>query len=170
MQEFSTMTVIQGQIVYFITMVMIANELKSHHLETSPPPTLQNIRPVNGSDDEIFWTISKKQVKTKSEKAEVNDDDNEDEDGDKDKGINYFTCSSKRGLFVKEVKLSRATMTRVSNIRNDDVHNVNIGMVSDHCYCYGSKSTKGDWFFQCSKCEQVDLCLDCIAEITLCRF
>ncbi|ETO10527.1 hypothetical protein RFI_26850 [Reticulomyxa filosa] len=65
-------------------------------------------------------------------------------DGMTYKGINYFTCLSKRGLFVKEVKLSRATMTRVSNIRNDDVHNV-------------------------KRMEQVDLCLDCIAEITLCR-
>ncbi|ETO31088.1 hypothetical protein RFI_06033 [Reticulomyxa filosa] len=44
------------------------------HLETFTPPTLQDIRPVNGSNDEIFL----------DEDAEMNDDEYEDEDGDKD--------------------------------------------------------------------------------------
>ncbi|ETN97452.1 hypothetical protein RFI_40077, partial [Reticulomyxa filosa] len=30
---------------------------------------------------------------------------------------------------------------------------------------HGSKSIKGDWFFQCSECEQVHLCLDCMLKL-----
>ncbi|ETO32363.1 hypothetical protein RFI_04753 [Reticulomyxa filosa] len=55
---------------------------KLHHLETSPHPTLQDIRPVNGSNDEICLDDIKK---INDEDAEMNGDECEDEDGDGDK-------------------------------------------------------------------------------------
>ncbi|ETO27615.1 hypothetical protein RFI_09517 [Reticulomyxa filosa] len=38
-------------------------------------------------------------------------------------------------------------------------------MVCEHCYRHGSKFSEDDWFFQCSKCEQVDLCMECMLKL-----
>ncbi|ETO25492.1 hypothetical protein RFI_11645, partial [Reticulomyxa filosa] len=95
------------------------------------------------------------------------------------KGVRYFTCPPKRGLFVKEVKRrrnddpSRQYLKRrcpecegeFLKLRNPPGAYKGAGMVCDHCYRHGSKFTKEDWFFQCSKCEQVDLCLDCMLKL-----
>ncbi|ETO01331.1 hypothetical protein RFI_36109 [Reticulomyxa filosa] len=69
MQEFPTTTVIQGQIVYLITMVMIANEF------------------VNGSNDEIFLDDIKKASEDKERESDEDAEMNDDEYKDKDKDI-----------------------------------------------------------------------------------
>ncbi|ETN97243.1 hypothetical protein RFI_40288 [Reticulomyxa filosa] len=72
--------------------VTIANEVELHHLETSPP-TLQDIRSVNGSNDEIFLD----DIKKASEDKEREND--EDEDGDKDNKAGYGCAKKHVGEF-----------------------------------------------------------------------
>ncbi|ETO14837.1 hypothetical protein RFI_22532 [Reticulomyxa filosa] len=38
-------------------------------------------------------------------------------------------------------------------------------MVCDRCHRHGTKFSENDWFFQCSKCEQIDLCMDCMLKL-----
>ncbi|ETO31191.1 hypothetical protein RFI_05930, partial [Reticulomyxa filosa] len=83
-----------------------------HHLETAPPPTLQDLtrekqyeedtRPVNGSDDEMSLDDIKKAIEDKEreseEEAEVNED--EDEDGDENNKAEHGRAKSMVVNFV----------------------------------------------------------------------
>ncbi|ETO23833.1 CAP-Gly domain-containing linker protein 3, partial [Reticulomyxa filosa] len=94
-------------------------------------------------------------------------------------GARYFTCPANRGVFVKEVKRRRKDDPSTQylqrrcpecegeflKLRNPQAAYRGIGMVCDHCNRRGNQFSKDDWFFQCSKCEQIDLCLECMLKL-----
>ncbi|ETO01536.1 hypothetical protein RFI_35904 [Reticulomyxa filosa] len=87
---------------YPLCMTALKQSKKLHHLEISSPPTLQDIRPVNGSNDEIFLDGIKKAIEDKERESDEEAKVNNDEDGDKDRNVEHRCTKIIVGLLAIE--------------------------------------------------------------------
>ena len=95
------------------------------------------------------------------------------------RGVRYFTCPQKRGIFVKEIKgLKKDDPTRQHlkrrcpkcygefiKKRDPRAAYKQVGIVCDGCAKHGYDFRRNDWYFQCGQCEQTDFCLKCMLKL-----
>eukprot|EP01083_Nonionella_stella_P282857 962617_1 len=95
------------------------------------------------------------------------------------RGVRYFTCPPKRGIFVKQIKGRKKDDPTRQHLkrrcpecygefikkRDPRAAYKSVGIVCDGCLKHGNEFSSNDWYFQCGQCEQTDFCLNCMLKL-----
>ena len=95
------------------------------------------------------------------------------------RGVRYFTCPQKRGIFVKQIKGRKKDDPTRQHLkrrcpecfgefikkRDPRLAYKGVGIVCDGCSKHGNDFSSDDWYFQCGQCEQTDFCLKCMLKL-----